>query len=195
MFSNGTGVARARVAAVGIALVVLAGAAAVGATQLGGDAQPTQLQDSDSSGFDETVPLAEAETRLGGETANDTAGWSVANAGDVNGDGVDDLIVGAPRANTTGPNAGAAYIVYGPAEPGNVSLSDADLTLRGEKRNDLAGYSAASRDATESGVVVGAPGTPVTTATRLIRLPTRLLIRPPTAVRATWRAAETRCRR
>lgn len=38
------------------------------------------------------------------------SGASIANAGDVNGDKVDDVIIGAPYANGTG---GAAYVVYG----------------------------------------------------------------------------------
>lgn len=42
--------------------------------------------------------------------AGDFSGSAVANAGDVNGDKVDDVIIGAPYANGSG---GAAYIVYG----------------------------------------------------------------------------------
>lgn len=47
----------------------------------------------------------------------DAAGYSVGAAGDVNGDGIDDLIIGAPNVrNSLGGNAGATYIVFGHAE-------------------------------------------------------------------------------
>jgi hypothetical protein len=38
-----------------------------------------------------------------GDAAGDRAGDSVSSAGDVNGDGIDDLIVGAPAATMAGP--------------------------------------------------------------------------------------------
>ena len=37
-----------------------------------------------------------------GDAAGDQAGWSVSSAGDVNGDGFDDLIVGAPYGDDGG---------------------------------------------------------------------------------------------
>ncbi len=51
---------------------------------------------------------------INGKNAGDELGYSVSSAGDVNGDGVDDLIIGAFSAN---PNdtfgAGKSYIVFG----------------------------------------------------------------------------------
>ena len=42
------------------------------------------------------------------------SGWSVSSAGDVNGDGFDDLIIGAPTVAPNGiPNAGQSYVVFG----------------------------------------------------------------------------------
>jgi hypothetical protein len=49
-----------------------------------------------------------------GDTAGDRAGTSVSSAGDVNGDGFDDLIVGAP-------NAGEAYVLFGGAFGGSAT--------------------------------------------------------------------------
>lgn len=50
-----------------------------------------------------------------GAAPGDQAGYNVANAGDVNGDGIDDLILGAPTHDAGGNNAGAAYVVFGTA--------------------------------------------------------------------------------
>jgi hypothetical protein len=50
----------------------------------------------------------------GGGTA-DEVGASVSCAGDINGDGYDDLIVGAPRGNEGGAASGQAYVVFGRA--------------------------------------------------------------------------------
>jgi len=49
-----------------------------------------------------------------GTAAGERFGWSVASAGDVNGDGYDDVIVGAPYYQDSGNwNAGAAFLFYG----------------------------------------------------------------------------------
>ena len=52
-----------------------------------------------------------------GDMAGDELGGSVSGAGDVNGDGLDDLIVGAPNGDDGGRDTGEAYIVYGKANP------------------------------------------------------------------------------
>lgn len=49
-----------------------------------------------------------------GGAASDQAGYSIASAGDVNGDGVTDLLIGARLVDRPGfANAGAAYVIYG----------------------------------------------------------------------------------
>ncbi len=62
-----------------------------------------------------------------GDAAGDWAGWSVAAAGDVNADGFDDLIVGAPRGDDGGSNAGEVYVIFGTAnQPPRVTTGIAD---------------------------------------------------------------------
>ncbi|OAB61483.1 hypothetical protein AY599_15640 [Leptolyngbya valderiana BDU 20041] len=52
--------------------------------------------------------------RLDGSLPRDAMGSSVAPAGDVNGDGIDDMIVGAPRIGDYGPDEpGRCYVVFG----------------------------------------------------------------------------------
>jgi hypothetical protein len=50
---------------------------------------------------------------INGIAADDWSGWSVSSAGDVNGDDLDDLIIGAVNADPNGINAGQSYVVFG----------------------------------------------------------------------------------
>ena len=65
----------------------------------------------------DTIPLAGLQAHVGvtikGDTAGDAAGWSVSGAGDVNGDGFADVIVGALHGDDGGTSAGEAYVVFG----------------------------------------------------------------------------------
>ncbi|GAG53072.1 unnamed protein product, partial [marine sediment metagenome] len=55
----------------------------------------------------------QGDTGQSPEDRGDNAGASVSSAGDVNGDGFDDLIVGAPWGDDGGSYAGEAYVVFG----------------------------------------------------------------------------------
>ncbi|MDB6152650.1 MAG: Ca2+-binding protein toxin-related, partial [Chthoniobacteraceae bacterium] len=72
---------------------------------------------------------------LDGANSSDHLGHSVSGAGDVNGDGFDDLIVGAPAATSTyegAVQAGVSYVVFGKASGFNsVKLSSLDGTNGG----------------------------------------------------------------
>src|SRR5262245_44481735 len=88
--------------------------------------------------------------RLSGASASDYSGCSVASAGDVNGDGFADLIVGARQADPNGLQSGASYVVFGKASgfASNLDLSSLDgsngFRLSGVAPNDFSGRSVAS---------------------------------------------------
>jgi PKD repeat protein len=82
---------------------------------------------------------AVADMTFTGTAAGDNFGVSVSSAGDMNGDGIGDLIVGAWMHDTHGPNDGRAYIYYG--GPGADGI--ADIVLTGEGADDRFGLSVA----------------------------------------------------
>jgi hypothetical protein len=62
---------------------------------------------------------------INGENAGDNSGYSVSSAGDVNGDGLDDLIVGAYYADSAGKaDIGKSFVVFGKADTTTVNLSN-----------------------------------------------------------------------
>jgi hypothetical protein len=63
---------------------------------------------------------ASAAARLQADQAFASLGSSVAGAGDVNGDGIDDVIVGAPRYDTGESDAGVAFVFLG----GNAGIAN-----------------------------------------------------------------------
>jgi hypothetical protein len=104
---------------------------------------------------------------INGQAANDRSGYSVASAGDVNGDGRADLIVGARDSNPSDSNdAGRSYVVFGKASSGAIQLSaiaagSGGFVINGQAANDRSGYSVASAgDVNGDGLadlIVGAP--------------------------------------
>jgi hypothetical protein len=65
--------------------------------------------------------------RINGTASYDQAGNSVSGAGDINGDGFDDLIVGARFADQNGSYSGSTYVVFGAASFGaTLELSSLD---------------------------------------------------------------------
>lgn len=83
---------------------------------------------------------------IDGEAEFDQAGAAVASAGDVNGDGLADLIVGAPLANPSGNDSGRAYVVFGkknslPVKLGDVVTGTGGFAMDGEQVRDYAGFS------------------------------------------------------
>ncbi|EDX87386.1 FG-GAP repeat domain protein [Synechococcus sp. PCC 7335] len=71
----------------------------------------------------------------------DRSGVSVSGAGDINGDGFDDLIIGAPGADPNGYDSGESYVVFGAADIGLSTSTrfgtSGDDTLIGGKNKDI----------------------------------------------------------
>ncbi len=98
-------------------------------------------------------------------------GLAISGAGDINGDGIDDIVVGAENANTSdernGLNAGQAYIVFGNRSGLNASIDLQNLNgrngfiLNGINRTDGTGFAVSSAgDVNGDGiddVIIGAP--------------------------------------
>src|SRR5438093_6124966 len=84
-----------------------------------------------------------ADAIITGSFPNESFGAWVASAGDVNNDGVKDIIVGAPRFPLNGVDTGRAYIFYGPVS-GSMIATEADAIIFGEQINDDFGISVGS---------------------------------------------------
>ena len=57
--------------------------------------------------------LADASVKFVGGASNDHTAEAVAGAGDLNGDGYDDIVVGAPNVSDPAVQQGAVYIIPG----------------------------------------------------------------------------------
>lgn len=104
-----------------------------------------------------------------GANSGDLTGFSVANAGDFNADGVGDILIGAPGASS---NAGAAYLIYGAAGTsritGSVNLGNIPSTINyvqftGAASGNFTGYSLSLVGKIDKGtggndILIGAPG-------------------------------------
>jgi hypothetical protein len=96
--------------------------------------------------------------QVGGGLSGARFGYSVSTAGDVNCDGFEDVIVGAPRYNDGQSEEGAAFVYYG--SPAGLSTIP-DWTVQGDLKTTHYGASVAGAgDVDGDGcddVIVGAP--------------------------------------
>ena len=86
-----------------------------------------------------TLSLADADARLLGAAEGDYAGHAVATAGDVDADGTDDLLIGAPLKGEEGERSGRAWLLHGPVS-GTVELSEQPSMFTSLGTWDWTGY-------------------------------------------------------
>jgi len=108
--------------------------------------------------------LEGADGKLIGQGSGDAAGGSVDLLEDFDGDGVADLVVGAPSHSDGASQQGAVYLMFGAsgAWTGSHSLADASVIWRGDSSGDRLGTSVSTagdidRDG-HTDLVMGAPG-------------------------------------
>ncbi|MBM4393495.1 MAG: FG-GAP repeat protein [Deltaproteobacteria bacterium] len=102
-----------------------------------------------------SASVTDADVAVTGAASYDRLGLSIFG-GDVDGDGLSDLVAGADGEDTAGLGAGAALLWYGP-----LGASTPDATLIPDAANDDAGTSVGGADLDGNGAVdplVGAPG-------------------------------------
>ncbi len=101
-----------------------------------------------------------------GALAGDESGYSVSGAGDINGDGYGDIIIGAPYSDPNGKaNSGTIYIIFGNSNfPASIQLpptSSQGFSIYGASTGDQTGYSVRIagfiNNDTYSDIIIGAP--------------------------------------
>jgi len=112
----------------------------------GGSTLPASIVNLDTNGAISTY----GETRILGDDSEDYAGFAV-SCGDVNGDGYDDVVIGAPQADPGSRDmAGETYLIYGSPSIAasiidlNPDLSGVDVALLGDDSDDKLGSSVAA---------------------------------------------------
>ena len=123
-----------------------------------------------ASGFASSIELSSLNGVNGfmlNGVSGGTNGNSVSSAGDVNGDGIDDLIIGASSASPNGLNSGQSYVVFGQSTgfASVFELSSLDgangFTINGVKEGDQSGWAVSNAgDINNDGfadIIIGAP--------------------------------------
>lgn len=117
---------------------------------------------SNNCGLSGTLSINDADHLIIPIERSQKVGYGVANAGDVDGDGTDDVLVGAPGYDQSFPQTGAAFLFLG--APGNarkLSISDADLKIFGYNEDEQIGMVLSGSDDLDADgfgdILLGAP--------------------------------------
>jgi len=134
-------------------------------TDIAGNPNSTTMYFNESIHFPMSSSASSASITVNGTNAGDGLSYQIAS-GDVNGDGYDDLIIGAYGADPNGQSAaGQVYVFFGSTtsdlDGKNWDASSANVTLNGTAAGDYLGMSVSSGDVNGDGfgdLIVGAYG-------------------------------------
>ena len=145
----------------------------LGAFRANGESGQSYVVFGSKSGFDAQLNVSNLNGTNGfaingtNNNLSDQLGFSVSSAGDINGDGIDDLIIGAERA-PNGNRSGQSYVVFGSKSGFDASFDISTLNgingfaINGINSGDFSGRSVSSAgDINGDGiddVIIGAPG-------------------------------------
>ncbi|WP_286218889.1 LamG-like jellyroll fold domain-containing protein [Thalassotalea agarivorans] len=117
---------------------------------------------SDATGTFPSLTEVRGGTRgfgIMGAASGDNAGFAVAGGVDINGDGLSDVVVGAPYSSINGASSGSTYVVFGKTDTNYVPLSylndgdsDDGFAIHGAYEDDLAGGSLVVGDVNGDGL-------------------------------------------
>jgi len=96
----------------------------------------------DAFGWGLHINLSSSNASFHGETSYDFAGFSINGGGDINGDGLDDILIGAPENSEGANHGGQTYLILGKEEgwEKNISLLNSDASFIGNQDINLLGY-------------------------------------------------------
>ncbi|HWN99031.1 MAG TPA: integrin alpha [Blastocatellia bacterium] len=169
----------------GVILAIAAGTVPFRATTADVTTQIVQLVDLSAGGANiQMLGAGEADHFSGNNSANSFSSFPRSHAlaaGDINNDGIRDLIVGAPdvdftpQGGSTREDAGAVYILFGRAtfasptiiDTNTTAISQPDVKIFGANSGDNLGFAVAAGDVNGDGIddlAIGAPGFDLTGA-------------------------------
>ena len=106
-----------------------------------------KTDDTTAIQFPMSLPAAAV---IHGESENDFSGISVSSAGDINADGLADLIIGASQADPNGNLSGSSYVVFGKSnnttaiQLSDIAAGSGGFAIHGETDYDTSGTSVSS---------------------------------------------------
>jgi hypothetical protein len=115
-----------------------------------------------STGFEQDMPLSSADASFIGEDAYDNVGYDICSAGDFNGDGLDDILIGTQFKDQGKVNSGKVYLILGRTSSWktNLNLAASDLSFNGEFDDDRLHEVSSAGDVNGDGlddILLGAP--------------------------------------